>query len=243
LKTISSQKITKVYLDGVSVEVVRKNIKNLHLSVHAPDGRVRISAPLRLSLDAIQAFVLSKLGWIRQQQLKFQAQEREPARACLDGESHLVWGKRCRLRLVEADGVPSVALKDSELVLTVRPSADALRRQAVLDAWYRGQVREAALPIIARWEPLLGVRVERLFVQRMKTRWGSCNPRTAGVRLNSDLARKPLECLEYVVVHEMAHLLEPSHNARFKALMDRFIPNWKELKAALNRAPLADRGV
>jgi len=225
-------------LGDIKVEVVKKDIKNIHLSVYPPAGRVRISAPSRMSLDTIRIFVISKLGWIKQQQQKFQSQARETPREYLDRESHYVWGKRYLLRVIESDTAPVVELKHSRMFLHVRPGTDAVKKQIIMETWYREQLKQALPPLIAKWEPLMGVQVARFFVQRMKTRWGSCNPGARRIRLNTDLAKKPRECLEYVVVHEMVHLLEPTHNARFVALMDQFMPKWQFYRDVLNRLPV-----
>jgi predicted metal-dependent hydrolase len=230
--------ITKIELGEIAVDVVQKDIKNLHLSVYPPTGKVRISAPLRMNLDTIRVFAISKLGWIKQQQKKVSEQEREPPREYLDRESHYVWGKRYLLTLTEKDAAPEVELKHNRILLQTRPAAGEEKRQAVLDEWYRSQLKEAVPLLIAKWEPLMGVKVERFFVQRMKTKWGSCSHGSASIRLNTDLAKKPRECLEYIVVHEMAHLLEPTHNSRFIALMDLFIPNWRFYRQVLNRLPV-----
>ena len=231
---------TDVDLGGIKVEVVRKDIKNLHLGVHPPAGRVRISAPKRMSLDAIRAFALSKLAWIKQQQKKIIEQEREPAREFLERESHYVWGKRYLLRVIETDAAPSVEVNRRQLVISVRPGTSKLKMRGILENWYRAQLKEEVPGLVAKWAPLLGVKVERLFVQQMKTRWGGCKPRTNSIRLNTELARKPKEYLEYIVVHEMVHLLEPSHNARFISLMDRNMPNWRQYRDELNRLPLRE---
>jgi predicted metal-dependent hydrolase len=216
-----------------------KDIKNVHLSVHPPTGRVRISAPLRMSLDNIRVFAISKLGWIKQQQKKLQEQQRETPREYLDRESHYVWGKRYLLEVIEIDQPPSIELKHNRMLLRVRPDTDENRRQVLVEGWYREQLKNAVPPLIARWEPLMGVKANRFFVQRMKTKWGSCNPDAGNIRLNTELAKKPQECLEYIVVHEMAHLLEPTHNDRFKALMDRFMPKWQFFLDRLNRLPVS----
>ena len=225
-------------LGDITVDVVKKDIKHVHLSVYPPTGRVRISAPLRMSLDTIRVFAISKLGWIKQQQQKLQAQERESPREYLDRESHYVWGKRYLLKVVEQEAAPVVALQHSILLLQVRPGADETKKQAVVAEWYRQQLKAAVPPLIAKWEPLMGVKVERFFVQHMKTRWGSCNPSAGSIRLNSELAKKPPECLEYIVVHEMVHLLEPTHNQRFSALMAQFMPKWQFYRDILNRLPV-----
>jgi predicted metal-dependent hydrolase len=229
---------SEINLGGIPVEVVKKDIKNVHLSVYPPTGKVRISAPLRMNLDTIRVFAISKLGWIRQQQTKIQDQEREPPREYLDRESHYVWGKRYLLKVIEKHAAPAVELRHSQLVLQVRPATGEEKKQAILDEWYRAQLKAAVPPLITKWEPLMHVRVERFFVQRMKTKWGSCSAASAGIRLNTDLARKPRECLEYIVVHEMIHLLEPTHNSRFVAFMDMFMPTWRSHRQALNRLPV-----
>jgi len=230
--------VTQIALGEITVDVVRKEIKNIHLSVYPPAGRVRISAPSRMNLATIRVFAISKLGWIKQQQRKLREQERETPREYLDRESHYVWGKRYLLQVIEKDARPEVELKHSKMRLQIRPATAQGKKEAVLDRWYRQQLKEAALALVAKWEPLLGVKVRKFFVQRMKTQWGSCNPASASIRLNTDLAKKPRECLEYVVVHEMIHLREPTHNPRFVALMDRFMPKWQFYRQALNRLPV-----
>lgn len=230
----------RIELGDITVDVTLKRIKNIHLSVHPPTGQVRISAPLHVDMETLRVFVASKLGWIKKQQQRLQGQERETRREYIDRESHYAWGRRYLLQVHENDGAPGVELKHSQMILHVRPGADRVRKQAVLDAWYHQQIRQAAPALIAKWEAALGVKAKRLYVRRMKTKWGSCNPRAGSVRLNSELAKKPPECLEYVVVHELAHLIEPTHNARFAAVMDKHLPNWKLLRSELNRAPLGD---
>ncbi|NMG16917.1 M48 family metallopeptidase [Aromatoleum bremense] len=228
----------RVDLGDMQIEVIRKDIKNLHLSVLPPQGKVRIAAPLHMNLDTIRVFAISKLAWIRSQQRKMQAQEREAPREYLDRESHYVWGRRYLLERVEKDGAPSIELEHSKLVMQVRPGTDEAHCQAILEAWYREQIRAAVPELIAKWEPVMGVKVGRVFVQRMKTKWGSCNPASRAIRLNTDLARKPAQCLEYILVHEMTHLLEPTHNARFTALMALFLPQWEHLRKQLNQLPV-----
>jgi predicted metal-dependent hydrolase len=229
---------SQVKLGDIEVDVVLKDIKNVHLSVHPPTGRVRISAPKRASLDTIRVFAISKLGWIKQQQTKLREQEREAPRDYVDRESHYVWGKRYLLTISTTDEPASVELKHHRLLLRVRPRTDEDKRRALVEEWYRDQLKEAVPPLLGRWQPRLGVRVERLFVQRMKTKWGSCNHKARTIRLNTELAKKPAECLEYIILHEMVHLLEPTHSARFGALMDRFMPNWQFHRQVLNRLPV-----
>ncbi len=229
---------TQIKLGEIVLDVFLKDIQNVHLSVYPPAGRVRISAPLRMSIDNVRAFAISKLGWIKQQQKKLQAQDRETPREYLDRESHYVWGKRYLLKTIEIDAAPKVELKHSTLLLRVRPESSREKKRFVLEGWYREQLKAAVPPLIAKWEPLLGVTVSRFFVQRMKTKWGSCSPDTGSIRLNAELAKKPRECLEYIVVHEMVHLLEPTHNHRFVALMDQFLPKWQFDRDTLNRLPV-----
>lgn len=230
--------MTRLRLGDVAVDVVRKDIKNVHLSVYPPTGRVRISAPLHMSLDTIRVFAIAKLGWIRKQQARLLTQERETPHEYVDRESHHLWGRRYLLKVVEGDRTPSVEVKGGTLILRVRPGSDRAKRREVMDAWYRDRLREAVPPLIAAWAPTIGVTVERFFVQRMRTRWGSCSPGRRTIRLNTDLARKPRECLEYIVVHELAHLSEPTHSAGFVALMDRLIPGWRHRRDQLNQLPV-----
>lgn len=230
--------VTQIKLGEITVDVVRKEIKNIHLSVYPPTGRVRVSAPSRMSLDTIRIFVISKLDWIKTHQHKLQQQERETPREYLDRESHHFWGKRYLLRVLEKDAAPEVICLHNKIILQVRPETNKERKEAILEEWYREQLKEAVPSLIAKWEPLMGVTVRKFFVQRMKTRWGSCNQRTGSIRLNTELAKKRPECLEYVVVHEMAHLLEPSHNRRFLSLMDQFMPKWQFSRSELNQMPV-----
>ncbi len=229
---------TQIKLGDTAVDVVLKDIKNVHLSVYPPTGRVRISAPSRMSLDNIRAFAISKLGWIKQQQQNFQRQERETPRQYLDRESHYVWGKRYLLKVVEDDAAPEVKLKHSEMILRVRPGTKEKTKQAIVALWYREQIKATVPGLITKWELMMHVKVDRVFVQKMKTKWGSCNPAKRSIRLNTDLAKKPHEYLEYIVVHEMVHLLERHHNDRFRAYLDQFVPKWKLHRAELNRSPL-----
>jgi predicted metal-dependent hydrolase len=225
-------------LGSITVDVVKKDIKNVHLSVYPPAGDVRISAPLRMNLETIRVFAVSKLGWIKEQRKKITGQERETPRNYSERESHYVWGKRYLLRVVEMDCPAEVLLQHNRMVLRVRPTWSRERKQEFLDAWYRGQIRAAVPEMIKRWESVLGIKVERLFIRRMRTKWGSCSRASASIRLNTDLAKKPQECVEYIVLHEMAHLVEPTHNARFIALMDRLMPNWSHYREMLNRLPV-----
>jgi predicted metal-dependent hydrolase len=230
--------VTTLKLGAIAVDVVKKDIKNVHLSVYPPDGKVRIAAPLRMNADTIRVFAVSKLSWIKEQQRKLTEQEREPAREYVERESHYVWGKRYLLKMVERDGSPNIELRHSKMVFQIRSTESTDRRQEILDQWYRFQIKEAVQPLIAKWEPVMGVKVDRVFVRRMKTKWGSCSRSSASIRLNTDLAKKPKECLEYIVVHEMAHLIEPTHNRRFIELMNRLMSHWRFYRQLLNQLPV-----
>lgn len=230
--------VTTIKLGEVAVEVVKKDIKNIHLSVYPPTGRVRIAAPTRMSLETIRLFAISKLGWIKQHQKKLQQQEREPSREYLDRESHYVWGRRYLLKIVESEGAPRVELKHKKMLLSVRPGTSEEKKREAVEAWYREQIKAAVPALIAKWQPILGVTVRRIFVQRMKTKWGSCRPESGNIRLNTELAKKPPECLEYIVVHEMAHLLVRRHDDRFVGLLNQHLPHWKAHRDQLNSAPL-----
>ncbi|MEZ5328698.1 MAG: SprT family zinc-dependent metalloprotease [Verrucomicrobiales bacterium] len=230
--------MTTLQLGEIEVDVLKKDIKNLHLSVHPPSGRVTISAPSRLSMDTIRVYAISKLDWIKKHQKQLREQDRETPRDFIDRESHYLWGKRYLLRVTEANQPPAISIDHRKLFLQVRPGTDTKARAAIVDQWYREQIKNAAPPLIAKWEPVLGVKVENFFVRRMRTKWGSCTPSKRTIRLNTDLARKPPECLEYIIVHEMVHLLEPTHNARFIALMGEYMPQWKSHRDLLNSLPV-----
>ena len=230
--------VRRINLGDIAVDVIQKGIKNIHLSVHPPTGKVRIAAPLRMDVDTIRVFAISKLGWIKKQQDKLRRQEREVPREYLDRESHYYLGKRYLLKVVEEDAAPRVELKHATMVLYVRPGADEDKKQSIVDEWYRRQLKEETQPLVAKWQRRLGVSVERFSIRKMKTMWGSCTPKSKAILLNLELAKKPPACLEYIVVHELVHLLEPTHNSRFVALMDRFLPQWRFHREELNRLPV-----
>ena len=230
--------VSRIKLGEIAVDVVLKDIKNVYLSVYPPTGRVRITAPEHMNLDTVRVFAVSKLAWIQKQQTKHREQEREPVREYLDRESHYVWGRRYLLRIEEVGGAPAVELKARKMILRTRPGASTEARETVVSKWYREQLRAAVPDLLTKWEPIIGVSVERFFVRKMKTKWGSCNPARRSIRLNTDLAKKPAYFLEYVLVHELTHLLEKTHNHRFTALMDQFIPQWRDYREMLNTSPL-----
>lgn len=229
---------TQLDLGSIRVDVVRKDIKNIHLGVYPPTGKVRISAPAWVELEAIRLFAINKLAWIKQQQQKLLAQVRETPREHIERESHYLWGRRYLLQIIEKEGKPSVRLTHKFLQLQVRPGSDAKKREAIMAAWYRDRLKQALPPLLAKWEPTIGLRAERCYVQHMKTKWGSCNPSVRSIRLNTELAKKPPECLEYIVVHELLHLREPSHNDRFVTAMNKLMPHWRDCRDVLNRLPV-----
>lgn len=225
---------------GLRVAVVRKAIKNLHLGVYPPDGRVRVAAPLVVSDAAVRVAVIGKLRWIKRQQAAFEHQERESEREMVSGESHYVLGWRYRLDVVEAVGPARIVVRNRRtLELHTRPGWDARQREQLLHRWYRERLRELVPPLIEKWQAALGVEAAGWGIKKMKTRWGSCNMASRRIWLNLELAKKPPECLEYLVVHELAHLLVRHHDDRFNALMDRHLPRWRLARRTLNAAPLA----
>ncbi len=228
-----------IVLGDVEVEVTRKNVKHVHLSVHPPLGRVTLVAPVATRPEVARAYAASKLGWIRDQQAKLRAQAREAPREFVTRESHYVWGRRRLLEVEERDGRQGVTLDHRRVTLTVHPESSAADREKVMHRWHKRLLHEAVPPLIQKWEVRLGVTVTAYFVQRMKTKWGSCNHRSGHIRLNTELVKKPKDLLEYVVVHEMAHLIEPTHSERFVALLDHHYPSWREARLELNALPLA----
>jgi predicted metal-dependent hydrolase len=220
--------------------VVRKAIKNLHLGVYPPHGRVRVAAPLAVSDQSVRLAVIGKLGWIRRKQARFESQPRQSKREMVSGESHYVWGRRYRLDVIECTGSPSVRLRNNnKLGLYVRPSTTLENRDATLHRWYRQLLRDEIPKLIAKWQPLLQTNVAAWGIKKMKTRWGTCNKTARRIWLNLELAKKSPSCLEYVLVHEMVHLLERRHNDRFREYMDRLMPLWRSYREELNRAPLS----
>ena len=234
-------KVSRSYIEvqGIAVEVVRKDIKNFYIGVHPPNGRVRASAPLTFDDTAVQMAVISRLGWIRRQQAAFSKQDRQSQREFVSGESHYFAGRRYRLDVVEQDAPPKVWLpNNTKIALRVRPGSDRDTRESVLHRWYRQHLRAQIPTLLEKWEARLDVSVNEVRIKKMKTLWGSCNVEAKRIWLNLELAKKPESCLVYILVHEMVHLLERTHNDRFRALMDRFLPQWRTYRDTLNRAPL-----
>ena len=230
----------KIVVSGVTVQVVRKPIKNLHLGVYPPNGRVRVAAPLRVSDDAVRLAVVGKLGWIKRQRARFEAQPRQSAREMVSGESHYVFGRRYRLTVVHAPGPAKVVPRGkSALEIHVAQGAGSEERFRLLLRWYREGLRERAQPLLLKWQKVMRVELAECGIKRMKTKWGSCNTDARRIWLNLELAKKPVQCLEYLIVHELAHLIVRHHDDRFTTLMDEHLPDWKARRALLNAQPLA----
>ena len=230
---------SQIRVSGVPVEIVRKGIKNLHLGVYPPRGRVRVAAPLIVSDDAVRLAVVGKLGWIKRQRARFEAQPRQSEREMVSGESHYFLGQRYRLRVVTYEGPAKVMVRNKSVIdLHVRRDSSAEHRERVLQRWYRQQLKELIPPLLQKWQPALGVQADEWAIKKMKTKWGACNVKARRIWLNLELAKKPVQCLEYIIVHELVHLLERHHNDTFVALMNKFLPQWRLRRAELNAAPL-----
>jgi predicted metal-dependent hydrolase len=241
--TSMSTETRRIVVSGINVDVVRKPIKNLHLGVYPPAGRVRVAAPPAVSDDAVRLAVIGKLGWIRRQRAKYAAQPRQSEREMVSGESHYFLGQRYRLRVIPDDGAARVTVRNrGTLELRIRPETDAAARERVLHRWYRERLRELSAPLVAKWQTILGVEAAQVRIKKMKTKWGSCNVSPRRIWLNLELAKKPALCLEYVVVHELVHLIERNHTDRFVSLLDKHLPNWRQHRQALNDGPLAHDG-
>jgi predicted metal-dependent hydrolase len=225
---------------GINIDVVYKNIKNLHIGVYPPLGRVRVAAPDRLDEEQVRLAVIQRLPWIKQQRQRLQDAQRQSQREMVTGESHYVWGSRCRLKVVERPGRAHVELDGDRLLMYLPESTDTETRTELLQDWHRKQLRLAAPVLVAQWEPIVGREVPRWSIRRMKTKWGSCNRETGHIWFNLELAKKHPLSLEYIVVHEMTHLLEHNHGERFTKLMDGFMPDWRVRRDQLNAAPLAN---
>jgi predicted metal-dependent hydrolase len=231
----------QITVSGIKVDIVRKNIKNLHLGVYPPVGRVRVATPCHINDEAVRLFIISRLTWIRRQQAKFEEQERQSAREFVTGESHYYQGQRYLLDVTYQPGPPSVSIRNNSIMdLRVRPGCDTAERERILLNWYRRQLKEQIPSLLARWEAIIGVKAVAWGVKRMKTRWGTCNIEAQRIWLNLELIKKPPHCLEYIIVHELVHLLERHHNERFTACMNRFMPLWQHYRAELNAPPLGD---
>lgn len=229
----------QIELGNIVVDVEHKDIKNIHLSVYPPSGKVHISAPNKMDIDTIRVFVISKLQWIKKQQEAFKQQERETPREYLTRESHYFLGKRFLLKVIYHDASPKVIRKHKEIEFYVRPDTTVEKRKEILDEWYRQELKNLLSRIIPRWEETIGVQIDEFGIKRMKTKWGTCNADAKRIWLNLELAKKPVECIEYIVVHELIHLIERKHNARFISLMNYFMPKWEFYREELNRLPFS----
>ena len=229
----------QIVVSGITINVVRKRIKNLHLGVYPPDGRVRVAAPLLVNDEAVRLFVITKLAWIKRHKAKFAGQKRQSAREYVTGESHYFQGRRYRLNVIQLQGHPRIAIRNSSTIdMFVKSEADSDYRKRVLSGWYRQHLKEQIPALIGKWEPIMNVSVVEWGIKQMKTKWGTCSIMARRIWLNLELAKKPAHALEYIVVHEMAHLLEKGHGDRFKMLMDQFLPQWRQYREELNQAPL-----
>lgn len=228
----------QLVIGSLSMEVTAKPIKHLHLSVLPPHGFVRISAPEGMSPDHVRAYAIGKLGWIRRQQSKLAGQQRESPRLVIERETHHLWGRRFLLQIQEVNAAPRVEVHPKRLILLVRPGSSLEKRQSVLAAWYRDELRREAAILIERWQQRLSVQANKLFIQAMTRQWGSCNPLTRNIRLNTQLAQKPKICVDYIVLHELAHLRVPTHGEEFIALLHTYLPDWEERRRLLNNLPL-----
>ena len=230
----------QITISNIKIEVVRKDIKNIHLAVYPPSGRVRIATPLKVNEDAIRLFAVAKLSWIKRNQKKFEGQERIPQREYKQRESHYFQGRRYLLNITETEESPKVILKSKKFIeLFVRPETTVEKRHEIMTEWYRVQLKKQIPAIIEKWEAILKVKVSNWQVKQMKTKWGSCNIEKKRIWVNLELAKKPEHCLEYIIVHEMVHLLVRHHNDRFLYYMDTYLPSWRQLKSELNKLPVS----
>jgi len=239
VSTEATPAIRRITVAGIKVEVVRKDIKNLHLGVYPPNGRVRVAAPLVVSDEAVRLAIIDKLGWIKRQRAKFAEQPRQSQREMVNGESVWFLGQRYRLKVMERDAAPAVRTKGLHILeLSVRPGTTVERRREILDAWYRKRLREVVSEMIEVWEPRLGVSASEWGIKSMRTKWGSCNNQARRLWINLEMAKKPLECIEYIVVHELIHLIERLHSERFHQILQQHLPGWRHAKAVLNQLPI-----
>lgn len=239
----TDSEVFTLQVQEIETLVTRKAVKNIHLSVYPPEGKVKMTVPRFMGDEAIRNSLIMRLGWIRKQQEKFRNQARQSRREMVNGETVYWLGQRYRLDLNYTQAAPKVIQnRIGFLDLWVKDDSTSLERERVLYEWYRQQFKLMVPGLLSKWEAVIGVKAEAWGIKRMKTRWGTCNPEAKRIWLNLELAKKPINCIEYVVVHELVHLLERSHNARFKSLMTQFMPLWSQYRAELNEAPLADEG-
>jgi predicted metal-dependent hydrolase len=231
--------MTQIHIGNIIVEVTQKDIKNVHLSVYPPLGQVKIAAPERMELDTIRIYAISKLSWIRKQQAKILSQKREAPREYITRESHYYLGKRYLLNVIEHNSPPVVKLKHNKIELYIRPGTNSQKRKEILEEWYRNQLKELVRKQINKWEDIMNVQTNDFGIKKMRTKWGTCNIEAKRIWINLELAKKPIQCIDYIIVHELTHLMERNHNSKFVAIMDNYLPNWKELKVELNKLPVS----
>lgn len=232
--------MNQITVNNIPIDVVRKDIKNLHLAVYPPNGRVRIATPLRLDDEAIRLFAISKMSWIKKQISKFDNQERQTFREFVSGENHYFEGHRYLLNVIYQKGTPKVVIRNKTyLDLYVRPNSTRDQRERVLTKWYRQELKSKIPGLIEKWQEIIEVEINDWEVKKMKTKWGTCKIESKRIWLNLELAKKPFHCLEYIVVHELIHLLERNHNERFTSLMDKFLPTWRFSQQELNQFVLS----
>ena len=228
----------QILVANIPVEVVKKNIKNLHLSVLPPDGKVRVSAPEALSDEAITMFVRTKIGWIRKQQEKFELQPRQSERQYVSGETLYVWGRQYFLRVEYSYKGNSLVLSGDNAILTVRKESTVKQRETFVNEWYRTLLKAEVEKYLPKWEKITGLQCSSWQSKYMTTKWGTCNTSTGKIWLNLQLAKKPIECLEYVILHELVHLKIRNHGTEFVAEMNRYMQNWREIRNQLNESKL-----
>lgn len=224
-------------LGDLTINVELKDIKNIHLSVYPPNGAVKIAAPERMDLDTIRVFAINKLKWIKKQQAIFKNQKRETPREYISKESHYFKGKRYLLEVIEHSNPPKVVLKHNTIQLYIKTNTSFEKRRAILEEWYREQLKNLLPSITSKWEHKIGVQANAFGIRKMRTKWGSCNTEKKRIWLNLELAKKPVECLEFIIVHELVHLLERNHNERFVGYMNEFMPKWRFHRDELNKLP------
>ncbi len=243
LRTKMNTNTYQMQVGEIIIDIVKKDIKNLHLGVYPPDGRVRIAAPLRLKDDAIRVFAVSKLAWIKKKQEKYSAQERQSRREYISRESHYYEGRRFLLKVIYNNAPPYVEIRNkTHIDLYVRPGASHKQRKKAMTEWYRTQLKKKIPEIIEKWQKVIRVEIDDWGVKQMRTRWGTCNQKAKRIWINLELAKKPTHCLDFIIVHEMVHLLESNHNDQFRAYMDEFIPQWRKYKEELNQSVLSHDG-
>lgn len=231
--------LNKMKICGLEVQAVKKNIKNMHLGVYPPQGRIRVAAPLKMDDESIRLFIISKVPWIKRQKSKFEKQQRQTKREYVSGESHYFMGNRYRLNVVHTKSSPKVEIKrKTHIDLHIKPDMSIEKREKLLDDFYRAELRKHIPSLLQKWQKIIGVDVNEVNIKKMKTKWGTCNPRNSKILVNLELAKTPINCLEYILVHEMTHILEKTHNDKFFNLMDSFMPQWEKHRDELNNSVL-----